>query len=280
MDGKLWNFGGWMAAATTGTHDYAVYDPATNQWTDLGQDPIPVTHSLPAADPAHHLIYFLGGLDSDYPGIPSNKVWKYNTTNNIWSTMPDMPQVHSSGGVALINNELHYIGGVLVDHDVDVGMHIVLNLSNLAAGWQYAPDLPVPLDHFSTAVLNGKIYCFGGEFGHDKLHLQHSIVQVYNPIAKTWSQAADMPTAKSHTEASTFVRPNGHVVVAGGQTQNFTETDEVVEYDPLTNTWTTIGKLPRSLEGPVVQQIGNEIIVTGGNPGTGPINTTWIAKLS
>jgi N-acetylneuraminic acid mutarotase len=279
MDAKLWNFGGWMSASTVGTHDYAVYDPATNKWTDLGQAPLPVTHSLPAADPAHHVIYFLGGLDGDYPGIPTNKVWKYNTLNNSWSDMAAMPQVHSSGGAVFINNELHYFGGVELDHDVDVKRHIVLNLSNLAAGWQSAPDMPVALDHFSTAIVNGKIYCFGGEFGHDKQHLQHADVQIYDPIAKKWSTGANMPTPKSHNEAATFVTPDGHVIVAGGQTANFTETDEVVEYDPVSNSWTTIGKLPRAMEGPVVQQIGDTLIVTSGNPGTGPIATTWIAKL-
>src|SRR5439155_22988304 len=118
------------------------------------------------------------------------------------------------------------------------------------------------------------------EFGHDKLHLQHTHVQVYDAVSKTWSRAANLPTPKSHNEASTFVTPDGKITVAGGQTAKFTETDEVAQYNPANNTWSVIGKLPRALEGPVVQQIGNLIIVTTGNPGTGPICTTWIAKLS
>ena len=279
MDGKIWNFGGWMAASTVGTHEYAVYDPATNQWKDLGQAPIPVTHSLPAADPANHVVYFLGGLDGDYPGTPTNKVWKYNALNNTWSNMPAMPQVHSSGGAVLINNELHYFGGVEQEHDIDVKRHIVLNLGNLAAGWQSAPDMPLGLDHFSTAIFNGKIYCFGGEVGHDKLHQQHSDVQIYDPIARSWSFGANMPTPKSHNEAATFVTPAGKIIVAGGQVADFHVTDEVVQYDPIADAWTTIGKLPQPMEGPVVQQIGDAIIISTGNPGTGPIDTTWIGQL-
>jgi N-acetylneuraminic acid mutarotase len=263
-----------------GTQDYAVYDPALNAWKDLGQSPLPSTHALPAADDANHVIYFLGGLDGNYPGVPSAAVWKYDVLTNKWSSMPSLPGVTSAGGVALINNELHYFGGVRIDHDIDVGDHIYVDLSNPGGGWHSAPAMPTPLDHFATAIVNGKIYCLGGEFGHDKLHLQHADVQIYDPINKTWSTGANMPTPKSHTEASTFVRPNGHIVVAGGQTANFTETDEVVEYNPDTDSWTTIGRLPRALEGPVVQQIGDTVIVTSGNPGTGPINTTWIAKLS
>jgi N-acetylneuraminic acid mutarotase len=140
--------------------------------------------------------------------------------------------------------------------------------------------MPMPRDHFSTAIFNGKIYCIGGEFGHDKLHQQTAIVQVYDPIAKTWTRLADMPTPRSHNEASTFVTPGGKIIVAGGQIANFGVTDVVEQYDPASNTWSVIGKLPRAMEGPVAQQIGDTIIVTTGNPGSGPINTTWIGKLS
>jgi hypothetical protein len=105
-------------------------------------------------------------------------------------------------------------------------------------------------------------------------------VQIYDPLAKTWSTGANMPTPKSHNEAATFVTPGGKIIVAGGQTANFGETDEVAQYDPVADKWTVIGKLPRAMEGPVVQQIGDLIIVATGNPGTGPISTTWLGKLS
>jgi hypothetical protein len=34
------------------------------------------------------------------------------------------------------------------------------------------------------------------------------------------------------------------------------------------------------MEGPVVQQVGDKIIVTTGNQGNGPTTTTWIGKLT
>src|SRR5207248_758366 len=89
---------------------------------------------------------------------------------------------------ALNNNELHYIGGVLVNHDIDTPLHQVLSLNNLSAGWTRAADMPDARDHFASAVLNGKIYCIGGEFGHDAQHLQQNFVDVYDPIAKSWSR--------------------------------------------------------------------------------------------
>jgi N-acetylneuraminic acid mutarotase len=279
MDGKIWVFGGWMAASSTGTQQVDVYDIAANKWTTLGYAPIPHTHSLPVEDAANHVIYFLGGLFGSYPGIPTNRVWKYNTLTKVWSELPPMPENHSSGGVALVNGELHYIGGVQDDRDLNVGRHIYLDLDNLAAGWKVAADLPDPRDHFGCIVLGGKIYAIGGEFGHDITHDQQALVDRYDPVSKTWQRLASMPVAKSHFECSTFIL-NGKIVAAGGQIGDYKSTDDVSMYDPATNKWSTLGKLPAPLQGPVVQQYGNKIIVTTGNKGSGPINNTWIGILS
>mgnify|MGYP003415096740 CR=1 FL=1 len=42
----------------------------------------------------------------------------------------------------LVNNELHWIGGVEDDRQTNTGRHLVLNLGNLSAGWQNAPAMP------------------------------------------------------------------------------------------------------------------------------------------
>ena len=279
MDGKIWVFGGWLDNGRTGTQQYEVYDVAKNTWTKLGYMPVAHTHSELAADPANHVIYLAGGLYGSYPGTTVNTVYEYNTLNNTWTSLPSMPSVHAAGALSLVNNTLDYFGGIGVDHNVDIGTHIVLDLNNLAAGWQSAPDMPDPRDHFAHVVLDGKIYAIGGEFGHDLLHEQQTLVDCYDPIAKTWTRLASIPQAKSHDESGTFVTPDGKIISAGGQIDDFHETDNVVEYDPDTNTWTTIGKLPLPMQGAVVQQVGNQIIVAGSYVGIGPVPTTGIGEL-
>ena len=118
-------------------------------------------------------------------------------------------------------------------------------------------------------MLNGKIIAIGGEIGHDKLHEQQTLVDQYDPATNTWSSLATIPVGKSHDESSTYVTPDGKIISAGGQIANFGITDDVIEYDPASNAWTTIGKLPEPLQGPVVQQIGNQIIVATGNAARG-----------
>ena len=77
MDGKVWVYGGWMSAATSGTQQFDVYDVASNKWTTLGYGPVPHTHAGVAGDPANHVIYYAGGYFGNYPGILSNGAWKY-----------------------------------------------------------------------------------------------------------------------------------------------------------------------------------------------------------
>ena len=279
MDGKIWSFGGWMSASSTGTQQVDVFDTETNTWSTLkNYAPVPHTHSALAADPANHAIYFLGGLFGSYPGTPTNKVWKFDTITKTWTDLPAMPENHSSGAAAFVNNELHYIGGVMDDRVTNTGRHIVLNLNNLAAGWQSAPSLPDARDHMGVVVLNGKIVIVGGEFGHDKLHDAQSLVDQYDPVAKTWTRLASLPIPKSHIGSSTFVH-SGKIYAAGGQLGNQKGTDEVAMYDPALNKWTTIGRLPTILEGPVVVRTGNRIIITSGNSGTGPTNTTYFGNV-
>ncbi|MEA2711822.1 MAG: hypothetical protein QOF78_4423, partial [Phycisphaerales bacterium] len=147
------------------------------------------------------------------------------------------------------------------------------------AGWQSAPDMPDPRCHFSTAVVDGKIYVMGGQHDHENHVGQSAAVHRYDPVSKKWEQLADLPTPKSHAESSTFVR-NGRIIMAGGQIGRFGSTDEVVSYDPATNKWTQIGKLPVPLQSGFAMLDGNKIIVTIGNYGDGtPRGNTWIGEL-
>ena len=280
-NGKLWLFGGYYAAATNATQQVDVYDFASKTWSKLPEyGPMPHTHSAIAADAANAAVYFLGGLFGDFPGTPTNKVFKFDTLTQKWSQpLPPMPENHQGGGAAIVNGKLHYFGGSLDDRVTDTGRHIVLDLSNPAAGWQTAPDLPVPRAHFSVTVLAGKIYAIGGQLKHDLHDGQLGLVHRYDPVSKTWERLADLPTAKSHAEGSTFVR-SGKIIVAGGQIGRFGSTDEVVSYDPTSAQWTTIGKLPVPLQAGLVLSEQNKIIVTTGNRGDGsPRGDTWVAEL-
>jgi N-acetylneuraminic acid mutarotase len=140
--------------------------------------------------------------------------------------------------------------------------------------------MPDPKDHFSTVVLNGKIYAIGGEYGHDQVHQQRATVHVYDPGTDKWTQLASLPLAKSHIEGGTFVS-DGKIVMAGGQVDNFQPTAQVVSYDPAADVWTAISPgLPVVRQGAMVQRVGNQIVLSLGAVRTDqPQANTFLGKL-
>src|SRR3954470_10016366 len=139
--------------------------------------------------------------------------------------------------------------------------------------------MPNPKDHFSSAVLGGKIYAMGGEHGHDQLHQQQNDMWSYDPAVDTWTQLASMPIAKSHIEGGTFVL-DGKIVMAGGQVDNFQPTANVITYDPSTNSWTTLAPLPAARQGAVVRAVGDAVYFTlGGTQTNSPQSATWRGAL-
>jgi N-acetylneuraminic acid mutarotase len=239
------------------------------------------THQELAVDGQY--IYIAGGFGGNLDASKSpsqwisNKVWRYDTIANTFTQIATLPQARGAGALDLVGRELHYFGGNPTDRVTNVGDHFVYNLDT--GVWSSAAPMPSPKDHFSTAVLNGLIYEFGGEKGHDQSHLQQNDMWSYDPATNSWTQRASMPLSKSHTEGGTFLL-DGKIVMAGGQVDNFQPTSNVISYDPATNSWKTLGSLPAARQGTIVRAIGNAIYFTlGGTQTNSPQSNTWIGQL-
>ncbi|MDB5288890.1 MAG: Kelch repeat-containing protein [Phycisphaerales bacterium] len=284
VNGKLYTFGGYTGVNPFGaTETVQSYDPVSGVWTSLGNIPIPETHCGVAVDEQAGIIYFVGGLRGLYPGTATTDVYSYNTKSNTWTRLPSLPMPLAAGEADLVNGKLHYLGGNIgQDRSTDSGIHLVLDLSAVAAGtatWQTAADLPDPRDHFSSVVLNGQIYTFGGEVGHDTLHLQQTDAHRYDPSTDTWTPIASLPIPRSHAESSAFVS-NGKIFVAGGQVDDFLATATMLEYDPAADRWYLLPNLPMPLEGTIVQASGDKLIVTTGYDGISgnASSATWVGQ--
>ncbi|MBC7782260.1 MAG: carbohydrate-binding protein [Burkholderiales bacterium] len=276
---KLYILGGWKNGSFEGTKRIDVYNPATNSWSRRNDMKAPETHAGMALDEQKGVVYFVGGHRGKYPSTPTNEVWKYTIASDSWQMLSaHLPRRLGANSAHVVNGKLHSISGNPEDRVTNIGDHYVLDLSNIGAGFKRAASLPSPRDHVSSAEVGDKIYIIGGEFGHDKHHIQQKLVHVYDPKTDKWTRLADAPKSKSHAEASTFVM-NGKIIIAGGQVTPQNPTSSVARYDPSTNTWTTLASLPAARQGTVVQLVGDYFVFTvGGIKTNEPQKTTWIAK--
>ncbi len=227
-------------------------------------------------------VWIIGGRLGNHPGAVTSKVWKFNLDTFKWSAGPELPVPGAAGGAALVDNRIHWFGGLDTQARCDVDNHYVYDLTNPSAGWSditgVAP-MPVPRNHFATVVLDGLIYAIGGQFTHDGCGAgtpDTDLSHVYDPRTKTWDQIDNLPAVQSHIEPSTFVY-KGAIYVVGGATNG----TKVFRYDPSKDRWDSVAQLPQALLAPIARVVNNELVVSsGGAPSIVPSSITYKTNMT
>ncbi len=286
-EGKLYQFSGFYNTAVDATVECNAYDPVSNVWNRIADIPQAISHSGQAFDANTHTFWLAGGFLGNYhPGPSTTEVWKYSVKNNAWPAGPPLPAQRGGGALVKLGSELHYFGGTTRVNGVyitDYGTHWALDL-NGGKAWrtttisgQILAPMPNPRNHLGGIALKGKIYAIGGQHLGDQNLTEQSEVDVYDPGTNTWTLAAPMPRPIGHIMADVFVR-GGRIDIASGVTLHSVKLANVIEYDPLKNTWSELPPLPGAREAPVAGLVGNQIVVTcGALPIPLPHNQTWVA---
>jgi N-acetylneuraminic acid mutarotase len=118
----------------------------------------------------------------------------------------------------------------------------------------------------AVAIENGgKFYVIGGS---DATNLSLAINEVYDVATNTWTTKRAMPTARNHPAGGAV---GGKLYVIGGRLSNgnvanmmSSPTDVVEEYDPATDAWKTMTKMPYATSGEGWITFQNRIYVAGG----------------
>jgi N-acetylneuraminic acid mutarotase len=259
------------------------YDVATKEWTQIGS-----TSTLNSSAVTHNGVvrvgadvWIIGGRVGSHPGRVSDQIWIYNLDSGSWRSGPDLPMPVAAGGSALVNNKIHWIGGIDENARCDVATHLTYDLGSPSAGWQditASAGMPSPRNHFSTAVVDGVIYLMGGQYGHDgcpgKFTQDTVLVHAFDPATNSWTQKADMPNENSHSEPGTFVYKND-IYTTGGDGAG----DKVWKYDPRQDSWSTFRTLPESLVAPIARIIDGDLIVAGGGAPTAALSSDRVYSM-
>ncbi len=265
--GDIYVFNGFKAGIRI-ADSVEKYDVATKKWSIISSTTTmngsAVTHNGVVRVGAD--VWIIGGRIGSHPGRVSDLVWIYNLDKKKWRRGPDLPMPGAAGGAALVNNKIHWFGGIDAHARCDVNTHLVYDLSKPAAGWNNITakaGMPSPRNHFSTAAVGGIIYAMGGQYGHDgcpgKSTQDTTLVHAFNPKTNKWSRKADLPSKNSHTEPGTFVY-KGDIYTTGGENAQ----DKVWKYNPRTNKWSTFKTLPEKLVAPIARIVDGNLIVAGG----------------
>lgn len=279
VNGKLYVLGGFMSLSdgtTLAQTRCDVYDPATDTWTRLADEPTAITHAGVVVDGS--MIYLIGGYVGNHPGEGTTLVHRYDTATDTWSLAASLPEARGAGSAAILDRKIHFFGGMNGARTQDQAEHWVLDLNDPAATWTAAAPLANARNHTAAVALNGKIYCVGGQHSQEAAQDAQREVNCYDPATGTWTRVADLPVVRSHTNASTFVM-DGRIIVLGGESGYNLPQSTIYAYDPALNTWSLIGLLPGNRSTSVAGVIApNQIISSTGNTPNAS-TTTWIGTL-
>ena len=266
IDNKLFVFGGYKEGVISSKRS-EYFDPVEGAWTQIQELPSAITHMNMVLD--GRTVWFAGGFKDGYKGHAIAEVWSYDIDLDRYSAAPLLPEPRAGGGLALIDRELHYFGGLKVDRDTDSPDHWVLDLNAWETGsaeWEESTPMPTPRNQFSTIVFQGSIYAIGGQFNHDSQQLDQPRVDVFDPKNKSWSRGPDLPKGHSHAEGATFIHDNkiwmvgGHTTPANGLKS---QDRDILTLAPG-GIWQKVGELPIPLSSPAASIINGTLYVAGG----------------
>jgi hypothetical protein len=264
LDGKIHVVGGSVEGRMTHSF-HGEYDTATNSWRFRAPLPLELSHVGVTA--AGGKVYAVGGL-SDPEKVHTGAVdqaFEYDPKTDRWRALAPMKVPRAAVGVAVVDGELHAIGGRALDQST-LALHQVWSPATNA--WSDRAPLPRARDHMATIAVDGKIHVIGGRFAgaadNTGLH------DVYDPKTDSWSQAPPMPTPRSGVS---FGFAKGKIVVAGGECRNRATYNEVEAFDVAANAWVTLTPLPSGRHVAGGASAGDKMYFAGGSRGCGGSDT-------
>jgi DNA-binding CsgD family transcriptional regulator len=212
-----------------------------------------------------------------------------------WTVHAPLPEARSRLALVAAGDKLYAIGGEGaggVSDEVDI-------YDPDSNGWLSGARKPIPVANISGALLDGRIYVPGGTLGRTSpvspdqptatpaqgaslsplrpfvlpLAASHGVIaalEVYDPQADTWSDAAPLPAPRA---AYALTVQDGKLYLFGGW-DGTSYRAETYAYDPRSNTWAALTSMPERRGFMAAGSLQGLIYVVGGYDGEQELSTT------
>jgi N-acetylneuraminic acid mutarotase len=236
-------------------------------WTSVA--PTISTHTTGAAVTGQDgKIYVFGGRNGPFSKASAEA---YTPSSNSWAMVAPMPTARLGLAAALGPAGKIYVLGGYGNHEVRCKNEVYDPKTNT---WATKAPMPVGGEGIAAATgADGKIYVFGGyrrNFGADG-NGDLNTVQIYDPIANTWTVNHSMPADLEWSSAA--LGSNRKIYFMGGWNSSSGISTRVWSYDTSSHVWTQVASTSVghrlfgavAVPGGTIYAIAGEIIETVGN---------------
>ena len=247
--------------------------PGADRWREQARLPVPLHH--PNLVGLEGLVYAVGGFTAQTGGMwaMSNGVRVFDPGRNQWRNGPAMAEPYAETVCVALNGRLHVVTGrrpaglsnkAWSDH-ADTNAHIVMDPA--AQTWSVAAPAPTARNSAAGAELEGRLHVVGGRTvtgGNTPVH------EAYDPQSDSWETRAPLPEPEAGPRGAGGLAAgsvDGALYVFGGEWFDNSGGGvyaQVWRYDPQTDAWTEMGRMPTPRHGLGAVTVGSQIATIGG----------------
>ncbi|PHR62724.1 MAG: hypothetical protein COA47_02240 [Robiginitomaculum sp.] len=176
-----------------------------------------------------------------------------------WSEGRPMDTARAALSVVEMQGRIYAIGGA----GRLAPMSVAERYDPAAGSWRGIPDLPVGLEQFGLANLNGTLYVAGG-YAADGNGEAGAEVWRFAETDREWQPAPALPDNRA---AFAMVAVGGKLYAIGG---SGSQSDAMAVFDPEQNEWRLIEGGPKARRAAIALAIGTKIYVIAGGSASAP----------
>lgn len=246
---------------------------APGRWVTNKFAPLPEPSEEYTSVVANGKLYLVGGnAVAPTPGakpVHPSRVQEYDLATDTWTKKKPVPFGADHMTAAEYRGKIYVFGGqALASGGVPTAiLDTVWEYDPAADSWKALAPMPSRRTAAVAVEAGGKIYVIGGNTDVPA-GLTVSTNDSYDPATNQWESHRPMPTPRNHPAAGVV---GGKIYVIGGRlaAPNIggffsSNTDVVEEYDPATDAWRPMTKMPTARSGHGWTTYQGRIYVAGG----------------
>ena len=192
-----------------------------------------------------------------------------NADADKWQVVSQLPTQRYDFSTVVVDNKVYLIGGNLFENqNGPFGLSTVEVYDPQTNTWERLAEMSTHRASPGTAVVDGKIYVFGGYNGIDNRGENFKVldvVEMYDPQTDIWVRKQDMPIPRYIFGVGVVA---DKIYAIGGT--NFLDLNNpwrfnlVEVYDPITDIWAKRANMPTRRDFLSVEVVGEVIYALGG----------------